>query len=320
VADWRAVRVVRVHTIGEPPELEEIGGPMQGDGEVLVRVRAVSLNPVDAAVATGRFYGGHPPLPYVVGAEAVGELDGSRVYLFGAGLGIARDGTLAEWVSVPATAVYDVREGVDDAHAVACGIAGVAGWLPVATRADVSADDAVVVLGATGTAGSVAVQAARLRGARRVVAVGRRPDRLERARELGADATVSLDPSDDLGARIADASGEPPTVVIDFLWATPFAAALEAAAPGARAVNVGQSAGPETTLASGTVRGKQLDILGHSNFALSHDAIQAAYAELTSEVAAGRISIDLERYPLERVAEAWDRQLSGQAAKVVITL
>jgi NADPH2:quinone reductase len=315
------IRAARIGTLGAPPDLAEVDSPSPAAGEVLVDVRAVALNPVDIACGTGAFYGGHPPLPYVPGAEAVGDADGRHVYVFGAGLGIRRDGTLAEVVSVPEDAVYAVPDGIDDARAVAAGVAGVAGWLPVTARAAVTERDRVLILGATGTAGSVALQAARLRGASRIVAAGRRPERLERARELGADATVRLDESEDLAAAFAGAFGaEGPNVVIDFLWGAPFAAALEAAAPGALAVHVGQSAGAASTLRSPVVRGKQLEVLGYSNFALSHEAFEAGYTELLEEVASGRVEIDVETFPLERVAEAWQRQASGRAPKVVVEM
>ena len=211
-----------------------------------------------------------------------------------------------------------VPDGLDDGVAAACGIAGIAGWLPVAERAPVRSDDRVVVLGATGTAGSVAVQAARLLGAERVVASGRDPERLERARALGADATVSLE-EPDLAERLREAAGgDGPTHVVDLLWGEPLRAAVEAAAPGARIVHVGQSAGAEATLASAAVRGKRLSILGHSNFGLTHAERDRAYRDLAGHVAAGSIRLDVESFPLDQVADAWAAQGSGRKAVVLL--
>ena len=305
------MRAAQIAELGGSPtlvELEEAGA---------TEVLAVALNPLDLAVAAGRFYGGHPPLPYVPGCEAVARRDGERVYLYGAGYGTLRDGFLAERTDCPLQGV-PVPAGLDDASAVACGIAGMAGWAPVARRAPVRPGDRVLVLGATGTAGSVAVQGAKLLGAERVVAAGRNPERLARALVLGADATVRLD-EDDLPARLGDAcGGDGPTLVVDLLWAEPIHAATVAAAPGARIVHVGQSAGPETTLTSGDVRGKQLEILGYSNFRLSDREMADVYTELAERVAAGRIRIALETFPLERVGEAWSAQQRGAKAVVVI--
>ena len=306
------MRAARVTELGKPPEPAEIenGGSLE--------IAAVALNPLDLAVAAGRFYGGHPPLPYVPGCEAVGRRDGRRVYVFGDGRGTVKDGFLQERADHPSELESPVPDGLDDAVAAACGIAGLAGWIPVATRAPVRRDDRVLVLGATGTAGSVAVQGARVLGAARIVAAGRDPARLERARKLGADETVSLE-GEDLAGRLREAcGGDGPTLVVDPLWAGPVAAAVDAAAPGARIVHLGQSAGPEATLPSSLVRGKQLSILGHSNFALSPEERAQAYRELTGHVAAGRITVDVETFPLEKVADAWAAQ--GQGAKAVVLL
>jgi NADPH:quinone reductase len=288
------------------------------DGGGACGIVAVALNPLDLAVAAGRFYGGHPPLPYVPGCEAVGLLDGERRYLFGEGRGIRQDGFLVEQTDFPEELTVPVPDELDHGVAAACGIAGIAGWLPVAERAPVRPDDRVLVLGATGTAGSVAVQAARLLGAERIVAAGRDPERLERARALGADATVSLE-GETLAERLLEASGgEGPTLVVDLLWGEPLRTAVEAAAPNARIVHVGQSAGAETTLASAAVRGKRLAILGHSNFGLTAAERSQAYRDLAEHVAAGRIRIDIETFELDRIADAWAAQVSGRKAIVLL--
>lgn len=306
------MRAAQISELGQPPEIVDI------EGEGPIEIVAVSLNPLDLAIAAGRFYGGHPPLPYVPGCEAVGRLDGALLYLFGEGFGIRRDGFLVEDVDFPAELAVPAPDALDDTVAAACGIAGIAGWLPLAERAPVRPDDRVLVLGATGTAGSVAVQTARILGAERVVAAGRDPERLERARELGADETVSL-AGEDLGERLRDASGgEGPTLVVDLLWAEPVRAAAEAAAPGARIVHVGQSAGPEAMLTSAAVRGKRLSILGHSNFGLTPAERGQAYRDVAAHVAAGRIKIEVETFSLDEIGEAWSAQAKG--AKAIVRL
>jgi NADPH2:quinone reductase len=306
------MRGARITELGAPPEIVEVedGGP--------VEVLAVALNPLDLAVGSGRFPRGHPPLPYVPGCEAVALVDGTRMYLFGEGFGTARDGFLAERVDFPAALGIPVPDHLDDPAAVACGIAGVAGWMPVARRAPVQPGDRVLVLGATGTVGSVAVQAARALGAERIVAAGRNSDKLERLRELGADEVVLLE-GDDLVERFREAcGGDGPTLVVDPLWGEPVRAAVDAAAPRARVVQVGQSAGPEATLLSGSVRLKGLSILGHSNFVLPREELRAAYLDVAEHIAAGRIRIDVEVFALDEVAEAWAHQAAG--AKSVIRL
>jgi NADPH2:quinone reductase len=304
------VRGAQVVELGTPPSVAEIagGGP--------IAVSAVALNPLDLAIAAGRFYGGHPPLPYVPGCEAVARVDGERMYLFGDARGTVKDGFLVERTDFPHELALPVPDELDDGIAAACGIAGIAGWVPLAERAPVLPDDRVVVLGATGTAGAVAVQAARLLGAERVVAAGRDPERLERARELGADDTVLLAETDLVDRLREAAGGEGPTLVVDMLWGEPLRTAVDAAAPGARIVHVGQSAGPEATLASAAVRGKRLSILGHSNFGLTAEERGRAYRDVAALAAAGRIRIDVESFALDEVADAWSAQAAGRKAIV----
>jgi NADPH2:quinone reductase len=322
------VKAALVRELGAPPEVAERDEPARDDGRALVRIHVVPLNPIDIALAAGKHYLGPPETPYVPGSEGVGEIveaerlpSGTRVYLSGDKLGgRGRDGTLAELATVVEEEALPLPDDVSDELAAACGTAGLAGWLPVAWRARVGPGDRVLVLGATGTVGLAAVQAARIKGAERVVAAGRRPEGLEAAKEAGADAAVRLDEPDLADALREAAGGDGPTVVIDPLWGEPLVAALDAAAPGARVVQIGQSAGPEATLTSGVVRGKQLEIYGYSNFVVPDHVRRNAYEELVAQAGAGRCSFPIETYPFDRVAEAWQRQVDGPGAKLVVEL
>lgn len=318
------MRAAVISAHGETPALIERDEPQVGDGRALIELRAAALNPADIAVASGSFPAGSPPLPYVPGIEGVGTVvssarfePGTRVWASGRGLGIGFDGTFADRFASPEEVLVAVPDGVDDAHAAALGVAGLAGWLPLAWAAPVQEGDSVLVLGATGTVGRVAVQAARLLGAGRVVGVGRDPGRLEEALTLGADAVVPID--DALREGLAAAcDGAPPTVIVDALWGAPLEAALVVASPGARIVHLGQSAGTTATLISGLVRGKQLRIIGYSNFAVPQDAVAEGYATLVGHAAAGRIRLDVESVALDSIADAWERQRRGGAAKLVL--
>jgi NADPH:quinone reductase-like Zn-dependent oxidoreductase len=241
----------------------------------------------------------------VPGCEAAGRTeDGALVYLFGEGRGIARPGFLAERVAVPSDLPQRVPEGSDPALVACAGVAGVAGWVPVAWKAKVGPGDRVLVLGARGAVGQIAVQASKLLGAAKVVGAGR-------------TATGDIVALGDVG----DAFGEEGfTVCIDPVWGEPLANVLQHAARHARVVHLGQSAGPTSPLRSADVRGKELQILGHSNFALGREDGARAYLEVLDHLASGRIAVELERHPLDHAAEAWERQRSGPGGKVVITL
>jgi NADPH2:quinone reductase len=312
------VRAALISELGRPPELADRSEP---SGEAIYEVSAVSLIPIDVNVGGGRYFAGHPELPYVPGCEGVGRApDGTRVYLFSDGLGLSRDGLLAERAAAPADLGIPLPDAVSDEIAASCGIAGMAGWMPVAWRAPVREDDRVLVLGATGTVGLVATQVAKLLGANRVVAVGRNPERLKRAAELGADATLSLEVDDLVVAFKETAGGNGPTYIVDTLWGPPAAAAIQAAAPGWRLVQIGQSAGAEASLSSAAIRGKMGELYGYTDFAVPKDEFREQYLRLVGHAAAREIVFDLDTYPLERVGEAWERQATGANAKIVVTL
>lgn len=298
------MRGALITALAEPPTPADLDEPAVADGE-LVTIEAVALNPLDVAVGSGAFYGGHPPLPYAPGCEAAGRTaDGSPVYLFGDGRGVGKPGFLAERVTVPRGLPLGLPDGVDPAVAAAAGIAGVAAWVPVAWKARVAPGDRVLVLGATGAVGRTAVQAARLLGAETVVGASR----------SGGGATIGLD---EIGGAFGDNGF---TVCIDPLWGAPLAAALAHAAPHARIVHIGQSAGPESPLRSADVRGKELQVLGHSNFVLTAEERNRAYLELLEHVVAGRIDLGIERFGLDDVAAAWERQRTPGRGKVVVEL
>jgi len=318
------VRAALLSEYASSPVLGERPEPEAADGKALIELRAASLNPADIAIASGSFPFGSPPLPYVPGIEGVGTVvrserfaAGTRVWTSGRGLGVAVDGTFADMYLAAEEVLVEVPAEVADVDAAALGVVGLAAWMPLSWLAPVRPGESVLVLGATGNVGSVAVQAARILGAGRVVAVGRDADRLQRALDLGADAAVEI--GDDFGERLAASVAEaPPTLVFDALWGAPLESAAAVTAPGGRIVHVGQSAGPTATLASGLIRGKQLQIQGYSNFAVPQEAIATGYRDLLGHAAAGRIGLTSEALPLAQVPDAWSRQVHGPTSKLVL--
>jgi len=310
------MKAALVHQVGALPEVGVLAEPA---GET-IEVLAAPINPIDLAVSRGVLATGHPELPYVPGCEAVGRTaGGGLVWIFGGSLGRTSQGAIAERAPVGDAYTVDVPEGADAALAAGLGIAGLAGWLPFAWRAPLTGGEAVLILGATGSVGLVAVQAAKLLGAARVVAAGRSAAGLERAAELGADATLSLDEAGDLEAAFKEAfGGDGPSYVFDPLWGEPAAAAIRAAVPHATIVNLGQSAGATAELASAAVRFKSLAILGHTNFAVPPGELAEHYRRLVGHAIAGEIRLDVERVPLDSVADAWRRQGDGAGVKLVV--
>jgi NADPH:quinone reductase len=307
------VRAAVVSELGQPPHPGEVAEPTLGDAEVLVEIEAAPLNPIDLAVAAGRNPAGHPPLPFVPGCEAVGTAGGRRVWVYREGIGIARNGCMAERVAAPSKAITPVPDGADPAVAAAMGIAGMAGWASLSWRVPVRDDDVVLVLGATGTVGNVAVQAARILGAARVVAAGRDREALDR---LDVDAKVPLE--GDLVEAFREACGGGPTLIFDPLWGEPAAAAAEAAKPAARIVQLGQSAGATAPITSAAVRFKGLEIYGYSNFILPKDVLDREYARLVDHATNGDIKVEIEVLSLDRITDAWEQQAASPHRKLVV--
>lgn len=303
----RAAILRELGTTPEPGDWDE--PPAPGADEALVTVEAAGVNPIDLSIASGRFYGGAPPVPYVVGREGIGRTEtGALVYFDGP---LPPSGSMAERALVHASSVVELPEGADPVLSVAFGIAGLAGWLALSHAAELRAGETVLVLGANGTVGRIAVQAARLLGAGRVVAAARRHDGLG---ALGADQVCGL------GAdELREACGDGADVIVDPLWGEPIVAALGAARRGTRAVQIGQSAGATAEIPSALVRGRPLSIVGHTNFAVAPEIRHTALRTMVEHGMAGELTVPVETVPLERVAGAWERQAASPGTKLVIT-
>ena len=314
------MRAAVLHEYGATPVCESFEEPVAGSGQVVVEVAVAGVNPVDVRKASGTYVSGPPPLPSVVGMEGVGRTvgDGRRVYFSAP---IAPFGSFAERVLVSAEEPIELPDGIDDGLAAALGIAGLAAWLPLAWRARLQPGEAVLVLGATGVVGQLAVQAARLLGAGRIVAAGRDPEMLERVAEGGADATVDLTAAGEgeaLTDAFREAAGGEIDVVHDPLWGAPAAAALEALGVGGRLIQLGQSAGADATLPSASIRGRALDVRGYLNALVPAGVRRDAYRTLVEHAVAGRIEVEVERIPLGDVANAWERVQRSAHRKLVL--
>lgn len=310
------MRAAILREYGAPPEPGDFQEPEAAEGQEVIEVLAAGLNPVDISIASGTFYGGRPELPCVVGREGVGRrTGGERVYFDGP---VAPFGSFAQRAPIDPDGAIPLPDGLDEALAICCGIAGLAAWLGLEWRAGLRRGETVLVLGASGVVGQVALQAARLMGAGRVVAAARSREGLERARQLGADATVQMAEVDDLAAAFAQAAGGGVDVIVDPVWGDPASAAIQAANRGGRLVQIGQSAGPHAVLSSAAVRGRLLEILGHASSAAPREVKRAAYERMAAHAAAGDLRVEVERIPLEDVASAWARQQASPHHKLVI--
>jgi NADPH2:quinone reductase len=313
------VRAALVEQIGQSPVVGEVAEPQRGAGQALVQVTAAAINPIDVSMSLGKFYGGAPEVPYVMGREGVGRvIEGERLE---PGTQIwfqpPAGGTFAEYAIADEDQAIVLPEGTDHSLAAALGIAPLTGWLAVEWRAHVHGGERVLVLGATGVVGLVAVQAARMLGAGRIVAAGRDVEALEHARAGGAHAIVVLDGKRET-SDLTDAGGGPFDVVIDPLWGRAAEIAVPAAAFSGRYVQLGQSAGPEATLRSGDIRGKSLAIMGFTLGHVPREKTEAAYRRMIELASLGDLKVERETLPLDWVGEAWRRQQDSPHRKLVL--
>jgi NADPH2:quinone reductase len=309
------MRAAVLTKLGATPEVAEFDDPVAGDGQEVVDVLAAALNPIDLRTTSGALKDRVPPVPSVVGSEGVGRTaDGRRVYF---ARSVPPYGSIAERSLVQSDALVEVPDGVEDAQALAYGISGTAAWNALSRRGRLQPGERVLVLGASGIVGSIAVQAAKLMGAGHVTAAARSDEGLARARELGADATVKLD-GDDLAQAFIDAAGHRFDLVIDPLWGPPAAAALEALETRGRLVQLGQSAGAEATFSPVRLRFQELSVLGYTNFMSTPSEQASALLAMWGHAAAGELHADVESAPLADVARMWERQAASPRVKLVL--
>jgi NADPH:quinone reductase-like Zn-dependent oxidoreductase len=309
-----------LHTLGQEPSYAEHPAPTASQGRTLVRVTAAPVVPLDLLCATGTSYFGAPPVPYVPGVQGVGVVTastavepGTRVW-FATSAGMAPgDGSLAEQCSVADDDLVPVTEPVDDAPVAALGLSAVAGWMALTWRGRFRAGDRVLVLGGGGAVGQVAIAAARLLGAARVVAVARSEAARSRAEAAGAEEVVEMTADPGVLAERLSAVGGEYDVVVDPVFGAGAAAAARSLAVGGRLVNLGGSAGDQAAFSSALLRSRSAEILGYTNNALTPKQRAEAITEIVRHAAAGKLGVAHEVVPLAGVSEAWQRQQAGEA-------
>lgn len=301
-----------VRSFDHPPRYESVDPPTPRAGEMVVDVLAAGLHPRVRSGAAGRHYTSTGELPLVPGVDGVGRLpDGTRVWFLAPD---ATHGTMAEQAAVDPRRCLRIPDGVDDATVAAAVNPALSSWLALRSRADLRPGQRVLVLGATGNAGQLAVQVARRLGAGRVVAAGRDPVRLAALTDRGADAVVSLDGPPGGVAAALTAAAVDVDVVVDYLWGRPAETAMAAVLAGRSSpdrpltwVQVGSTAGPTIALESALLRSNAVRITGSGQGSVSVADILAELPSLLAELATGALAVDAHAVPLADVEAAWDR-------------
>jgi NADPH2:quinone reductase len=309
-----------VNVLGQAPRYQSFAEPVPGQGEAIIEVRAAGLHPIVKARASGSHYSADGAVPFIPGLDGVGLLDGRRVFF---GFSRTPFGSMAERTVVRRSMCVPLPDGIDDVKAAAIANPGMSAWVSMKERARLVPGETVLVLGATGVAGQLAIQTARLMGAGRVIAAGRNVDAVA---EANVDAIIALSrPEDAVREAFAAEAANGVDVVIDYLWGRPTELLLEALAKGfktssthpTRLVEVGESAGRAISLPGAILRSVDLTLLGSGFGAAAIDKILAAIPELFAKAAAGKLKIAAEPVPLTDVETAWSRVEKGR--RIVFT-
>jgi NADPH2:quinone reductase len=305
------VKAVRVHAWGEAPSIEELPEPAGGDGLSLVRMHAATVGHIDRSVWSGGFLQS-PALPYVPGVEAAGVVirsqvfsAGQRVWLRGAGLGIQRDGTWREVIEAPDHALgvlpADVPFVLGSAFFSPCTSA----WVALHEVGRVAAGERVLVTGASGAVGSIAMQLARAAGARPAAVVF---DTAQAAR-LPGDMERIL---------VTDLQADAP-LLIDTVGGAALPQALRGVAPGGRAVLVGYAGGTRTELNLPELLQRDVSLLP-LNMLRREAAGRACAPALLRMIGRGELHLAVTAFELEEAAQAlqWITQ-RGHVGRAVLT-
>ena len=300
-----------VTSFDEPPHYQQIELPQPTTpDEMLVDILAVGLHPRTRSGAAGAHYTSTGTLPMVPGIDGVGRRpDGKRIYF------VARDdviGTMADKALIDTRRAIELPDDVDVAKVAAAMNPAMSAWVALRRRVPIESGQSVLVLGATGNAGAMAVQVAKRLGAGRVIGAGRDLDRLSALASVGADDVVQLTADiDATGAALCRVAGEV-DIVIDYLWGKPaeqaMMALLTARSDPSRAINwiqIGAIAGPTIELPSAALRSTNLRLQGNGQGAVSTSVYLAELPSLIDEINAGSIAVTPNTVPLHDVESIW---------------
>jgi NADPH:quinone reductase-like Zn-dependent oxidoreductase len=317
-----SVRAAVVRSFNRPPRCEDFPAPHAEDDELLIDVIAAGLHPRVRSQANGSHYTSGDELPLVPGIDGVGrDQEGMLRYFV---LPDTTMGAMAEQTVVDRRRSVPLPEDTDPILVAAAMNPAMSSWVALRRRIIMTPGASVLVLGATGNAGQLAVQVAKHLGAGRVVGAGRDAERLAGLPGLGADTTVALsgEPAD-VARQLGDAAGDV-DIVLDYLWGPPTADAMVAVV-----TNRGESAGPLTWIEIGSVAGATaaipsaalravpLQIVGSGQGSVATRDIQAELPGLAAAITDGTLRLEARSVPLEDVESAWGE--TNPVVRVVIT-
>jgi NADPH:quinone reductase-like Zn-dependent oxidoreductase len=296
-----------VTDFGKVPAYGDFREPVAGEGETIVRVHAAPLSPIVKALASGKHYTSGAQAGFVPGVDGVGtDPEGRRVYFL---FPKAPFGSMGALALVSDEMIVAIPDEISDVRAAAVATGGLASWIALTRRAPLQPGATVLVIGATGAAGGMAVQIARHFGAHRVIAVGRNKTTLDR---LNVESRIALDDGAEEALRAEFDRGV--DVVLDFLWGEPASRVIAAATenrgsrmgePRVRYVQLGTVSGDEISLRGDSFRSSGLELMGSGIGSVAIRELLAGARELLTETNKAGFDAPVTTLPLTAIADAW---------------
>lgn len=318
------MRAAMVVEAGKAPIYGDFREPVAAADEVCVKVSAAALSNVVKSRASGKHYSLSGNLPFVVGIDGVGRLDdGRRVYFV---LPRAPFGSMSERTVVPLAQCIALPEGLDDVTAAAIANPGMSAWAALTERAKFAAGETVLVNGATGAAGRLAVQIAKHMGAKKVIATGRNVEALKDLAALGADVTIPLGSMDDAFEEALQGQfSEGIDVVLDYLWGASAERAIIAGAKAGREgipirfVHIGSVSAQTITLPSAALRSSAIELMGSGIGSVPVPRLLKSIEELMRVAASAGLMVATKTFPLSEVETVWSTAANVPRAVFRIT-
>jgi NADPH:quinone reductase-like Zn-dependent oxidoreductase len=314
---------------GQTPVYADFPEPVATEGAELVTVSASALSQFSRARSSGSHYSSDHTFPCVAGADGVGRTsDGRRVYFV---LPEAPYGALAEKCLVRSEQCVALPDALNDAFAAAIANPGMSAWAALVERAHLTRGETVLVNGATGTAGRLAVQLAKYLGASKVIGTGRNERELNDLLSLGADSVIpfSLGPGNTAGAKqfeqaLISQFSERIDVVLDYLWGESAKIIIVAIAKGVedahpvRFVHVGGASREENIeLPGAALRSSAIQLMGSGIKSVPFPNLLDCIRRVFDAVAAAKLQIATKSVPLSAVEETWQ---SPGKPRIVFTI
>ncbi|MGA7776414.1 MAG: zinc-binding alcohol dehydrogenase family protein [Paraburkholderia sp.] len=304
------MKAALVKVPGTLPVYADFTEPAVAEGAVRIKVAAAALSHVTKSRASGKHYSSSGTFPFVAGVDGTGTLeDGSRVYFV---FPEAPFGAMAEYCVVNQARCIPLPAALDDATAAAIAIPGMSSWAAFVERARLVKGETVLINGATGASGRLAVQVAKYLGASKVIATGRHAQSLQSLQKIGADVTISLaQDKDALEGEFRAQFKEGVDVVLDYLWGESAEQLLASAAGAApetvpiRFVQIGAISGPTITLPGAALRSTAIELMGSGIGSIPMPRILDAIKQLLNAAAPGGFQIATNQVPLSEVEQHW---------------